>query len=157
MDATAIMRVQTKSGNNMKICGVELKGNDAVICLLSNSEGVIHLPDCRVGKVSIADANSTEEVKKFQFSFDKLMEDYKVDKVVIRQRQTKGKFAGGGVGFKLEAAIQLIDRLDVTVVSPNDIKESLKRNPLAIQFKDTGLKQYQEQAFTTAYACAMKR
>jgi len=96
-------------------------------------------------------------MKKFQFSFAKLIEDYKIEKVVIRQRQTKGKFAGGAVGFKLEAAIQLIDDLKVEVVAPTAIKESLKRNPLGIQFKATGLKQYQEQAFTTAYACAMMR
>ncbi|KJY82704.1 hypothetical protein TW81_10785 [Vibrio galatheae] len=141
----------------MKICGVELKGNDAVICLLSHAEGVVHLPDCRVAKLTIGNANDTQEVRKFQFSFAKLVEDYKIEKVVIRQRQTKGKFAGGGVGFKLEAAIQLIEGLQIDVVAPADIKESLKRNPLGIQFKDTGLKQYQEQAFTTAYACAMMR
>ncbi|MCG9579103.1 DUF3010 family protein [Vibrio tubiashii] len=141
----------------MKICGVELKGNDAVICLLSHENGVVHLPDCRVAKLSIGNANDTQEMKKFQFSFAKLIEDYKIEKVVIRQRQTKGKFAGGAVGFKLEAAIQLIDDLKVEVVAPTEIKESLKRNPLGIQFKDTGLKQYQEQAFTTAYACAMMR
>ena len=141
----------------MKICGVELKGNDAVICLLSHENGVVHLPDCRVAKLSIGNANDTQEMKKFQFSFAKLIEDYKIEKVVIRQRQTKGKFAGGAVGFKLEAAIQLIDDLKVEVVAQTAIKESLKRNPLGIQFKDTGLKQYQEQAFTTAYACAMMR
>ncbi|AIW16150.1 DUF3010 domain-containing protein [Vibrio tubiashii] len=141
----------------MKICGVELKGNDAVICLLSHENGVVHLPDCRVAKLSIGNANDTQEMKKFQFSFAKLIEDYKIEKVVIRQRQTKGKFAGGAVGFKLEAAIQLIDDLKVEIVAPTAIKESLKRNPLGIQFKDTGLKQYQEQAFTTAYACAMMR
>ncbi|UPQ89754.1 DUF3010 family protein [Vibrio sinaloensis] len=141
----------------MKICGVELKANDAIICLLSHEDNVVHLPDCRVAKLTIGNANDTQEVRKFQFDFAKLVEDYKIEKVVIRQRQTKGKFAGGAVGFKLEAAIQLIDGLKVEVVSPNTIKESLKKNPLGIAFKETGLKQYQEQAFTTAYACAMKR
>ncbi|MCG9726783.1 DUF3010 family protein [Vibrio brasiliensis] len=141
----------------MKICGVELKGNDAVICLLSHADSVVHLPDCRVAKLTIGNANDTQEVKKFQFSFAKLIQDYQIERVVIRQRQTKGKFAGGAVGFKLEAAIQLIEGIDAKVVSPTEIKESLKRNPLAIQFKETGLKQYQEQAFTTAYACAMMR
>ncbi|MFA0093291.1 DUF3010 family protein, partial [Vibrio sp. 10N.261.49.A11] len=34
----------------MKICGVEIKGNDAVICLLSLSDGVFNIPDCRVSK-----------------------------------------------------------------------------------------------------------
>ena len=124
----------------MKICGVEIKGNDAIICLLSLSDGVFNIPDCRVSKVAISDANDTQKMKDFQFSFAKLMEDYQVEKVVIRQRQTKGKFAGGGHGFKLEAAIQLIDGLDVEVVAPAAIKESLKHNPLMMKFKETGLK-----------------
>jgi len=139
----------------MKICGVEIKGNDAVICLLSLSDDVFTIPDCRASKVSIGNANDTQQMRDFQFSFAKLMEDYQVEKVVIRQRQAKGKFSGGGYGFKLEAAIQLINSLDVAVVTPSEIKEKLKRNPLPIAFPETGLKQYQEASFTTAYACIM--
>ncbi|MCK6264074.1 DUF3010 family protein [Vibrio sp. ZSDE26] len=139
----------------MKICGVEIKGNDAVICLLSLSDGVFNIPDCRVSKVSIANGSDTQQMRDFQFSFAKLMEDYQVDKVVIRKRQTKGKFAGGGYGFKLEAAIQLIQDLDVEVVEPTEIKEKLKRNPLPVKFSETGLKQYQEAPFMTAYGCLM--
>ena len=76
--------------------------------------------------------------------------------MIIRQRQSKGKFAGSAIGFKLEAAIELIDGLEVIVFSPTDIKESLRRNPLAVPFSETGLKQFQETAFTTAYAWLMK-
>ena len=139
----------------MKICGVELSGNDAIISLLSLSDGVFTIPDCRVAKVSISDANDTQKMKDFQFSFAKLMQDYQIDAVVIRQRQAKGKFAGGAVGFKLEAAIQLIEGLSVRVVEATEIKERLKRNPLSVPFKETGLKQYQEPAFLVAYACIM--
>lgn len=139
----------------MKVCGVELKGNDAVVCLLTSEAGVVHLPDCRVGKISISDASDANQVRQFQFEFKKLMQDYKVERVVIRQRQTKGKFAGGAVGFKLEAAIQLIEDFESELLSPNAIKAGLKKNPLTIEFKETGLKQYQENAFVTAYAAAM--
>ncbi|WED27548.1 DUF3010 family protein [Vibrio sp. DW001] len=139
----------------MNICGVEISGNDAIVSLLSLSDGVFTIPDCRVAKVSIGDANDTQKMKDFQFSFAKLMQDYKIDRVVIRQRQAKGKFAGGAVGFKLEAAIQLIEALSVDVIAASEIKERLKRNPLAVPFKETGLKQYQEPAFLVAYACIM--
>ncbi|CAA0325263.1 conserved hypothetical protein [Alteromonas alvinellae] len=50
----------------------------------------------------------------------------------------------------------MIDGLEVIVFSPTDIKESLRRNPLAVPFSETGLKQFQETAFTTAYAWLMK-
>jgi hypothetical protein len=84
------------------------------------------------------------------------MTDYSVDTVVIRQRPMKGKFAGGAVGFKLEAAIELIDGLDVEIMSAMDIKASLKRNPVHIPYAETGLKIYQEVAFNTAFAYLMK-
>jgi hypothetical protein len=84
------------------------------------------------------------------------MQDYKVEHVVIRQRPMKGKFAGGAVGFKLEAAIELIPDLNVTIMSTNEIKESLKRNPIQIEYADTELKAFQEVAFNTAYAYLMK-
>ncbi|GGK58309.1 DUF3010 family protein [Amphritea balenae] len=135
----------------MKVCGVELKGNDAVICLISLADGLYNLHECRVKKLEIRDAMDREQLKKFQFDFSKLMADYQVDQVVIRERMTKGKFAGGAVGFKLEAAIQLSD-LDVTLLSPTTIKESLKDSKVKMNFKDTGLKQFQEAAFLTAFA-----
>lgn len=140
----------------MKICGVEIKGNDAVICILSMDDDTFNLPDCRVRKVSIEKTASSDQLKFFQQTFSKLMEDYQIEKVIIRERPTKGKFAGGAIGFKLEAAIQLIDQLDVVLMTPVAIKANLKRNPLPILFSDTGLKVFQESAFGTAYAFLMQ-
>ncbi len=139
----------------MKVCGVELKGSDAVICLLSMKDGIFDIPDCRVRKVSIDKTNSQSSLKFFQTTFAKLMSDYKIEKVVIRERPTKGKFAGSAIGFKLEAAIQLIDKLPVELITNLDIKESIKKNPLPVSFDDTGLKVFQESAFITAYGYLM--
>lgn len=135
----------------MKVCGVELSGSEAIFTLLSLSDGLFDIPDCRQRKLTLSDANDQEQVQKFQFAFRKLMEDYNVNCVVIRQRQHKGKFAGSAVGFKLEAAIQLIEGLQVVLVSPAEIKEQLKRNPILIDFAETGLKKFQEPAFITAF------
>jgi hypothetical protein len=68
----------------------------------------------------------------------------------------KGKFAGGAIGFKMEAALELLDDVEVIVLSPTTIKESLKRNPVLVPVPDTGLKMFQEVAFNTAYAYLMK-
>ena len=138
----------------MKACGIEIKSNEAIVCLLTLTDGVFHLPDCRTRRLTLADT-SAKGLKSFQNTFAKLVEDYKIDAVIIRQRQSKGKFAGSAIGFKLEAAIELINDLDVTIYSPTDIKESLRKNPIAVPFSETGLKQFQEPAFTTAYAWLM--
>jgi len=136
----------------MKICGVEIKGSEAIICLLSFKDGLFNLPDCRVRKVEFNKRNSTGDIRYFQTTFSKLMTDYSIEKVVIKDRPLKGKFAGGTLGFKMEAAIQLIDGLEVETMSPQVFKESIKRNPIAVPFAETGLKVFQETAFSVAYA-----
>lgn len=135
----------------MIVCGVELKANEAIICLLTYSNGLYSLPDCRASRLSLQ-GNSTEAMRAFQNTFAKLMEDYKVSTVAIRERQQKGKFAGGAIGFKLEAAIQLIKPLDVDVIAPSAIKAAISHSPIPVHFADTGLKAFQETAFVTAYA-----
>lgn len=136
----------------MKVCAVDLKANDAVICLISLTDGLYSLHECRVKKIHIADASNTEQIKKFQFDFAKLMADYQIDHIVIRERMTKGKFAGGAVSFKLEAAIQLIDSFEVSLLSPSKTKEIIKNSRVKMRFDETGLKQFQQQAFMTGFA-----
>lgn len=139
----------------MRICGVELTSNDAVICLLSLDRGQFNVEDCRVRKLTLKKDHTREDLQYFQSTFIKLMGDYSVDKVAIRERMTKGKFAGGAISFKLESAIQLITELDVALLSPTQIKSAMSDNPLTIPFSETGLKVFQEAAFTAAYAAHM--
>jgi len=139
----------------MRICGVELTANDAVISLIELESEHFTLPDCRARKLSLPKEHTREDLQRFQFAFAKLMSDYKVDKVAIKERMTKGKFAGGSVSFKLEAAIQLIADLDVITLSATQIKATLSENPLPITFSETELKGFQEAAFTAAYVAHM--
>lgn len=136
----------------MIICGVELTANDAVICLLNLDAKQFNLPDCRVRKLELQKNHSRVNLQHFQKSFAQLMADYSVEKVVIRERAAKGKFAGGAISFKLESAIELIGALDVEILSPTTIKSTISENPLPVPFADTGLKGFQEAAFNIAYA-----
>jgi hypothetical protein len=85
------------------------------------------------------------------------MAEYGVTRVAIKERMPKGKFAGGAISFKMEAAIQLIagTELSVTMLPPTLIKSTLASSPLPITFAATGLKAFQEAAFTTAYVGQM--
>jgi len=136
----------------MKVCAVDLKANDAIICLMSLTDGLYSLHECRVKKISITDASNGVQLQRFQFDFVKLMADYQVEHVVIRERMTRGKFAGGAVSFKLEAAIQLADSLKVSLLSPSKIKEIIKNSRVQMSFEETGLKQFQQHAFMTGFA-----
>ncbi|GAB6261342.1 DUF3010 family protein [Photobacterium sp. R1] len=140
------------SGYAMKIFAVELKGNEAFLCLLSLNQGMFSIPDCRSQKLVLNNASDNEQMRHFQKTFQKLVEDYQVEQVVIKTRETRGKQAGSAESFKMETAIQLIENLDVTFISNADIKQKLKHNPLSIDFRGTGLRQFQENAFVAGYA-----
>lgn len=140
----------------MRVIGVELSANDANVCLLSLADEVFQIPDCRTRKLSLSKEAKSKDLKYFQKTFAQLVQDYKIDAVVIRQRPMKGKFAGGAIGFKLEAALELLSDVEVEVLTPTLIKESLKRNPVVVPMAETGLKMFQETAFNTAYAYLMK-
>lgn len=143
----------------MIICGVELTGSDAVVCLLDLDRGQFSLPECKVRKLSLNKNHTRDDLKQFQKSFAGLMAEFGVTGVAIKERMPKGKFAGGAISFKLEAAIQLIDstELEVRLLPPALIKSTLAANPLPIPFADTGLKAFQETAFIAAYVGHMAR
>lgn len=135
----------------MKTCGVEIKGSEALLCILSKENDVFDIRDIRQNRFVLPKSDDSQDIRKFQFDFAKLMSDYQVDTIAIKERQQKGKFAGSAQGFKIEAALQLIDGLRVEILNPTTMKEQLKKNPLPIDFDDTGLKKFQETAFVTAY------
>ncbi|MDX1800748.1 MAG: DUF3010 family protein [Marinobacter sp.] len=138
----------------MIVCGVELTGSDAVVCLLNLDQGQFSLPECKIRKLSLRKNHSGEDLKQFQADFAQLLVAYDVRKVAVKERMTKGRFAGGAVSFKLEATLQLMaDRdLEVILLSPALIKSTLAANPVPIAFTQTGLKAFQESAFQVAYA-----
>ena len=82
----------------MRTCGVEIKGSEALICVLSKDNDVFDIRDIRQTRFVLNKATSTEDIRKLQFDFAKLMQDYKVDTIAIKQRMDKGKFAGSMVG-----------------------------------------------------------
>lgn len=140
----------------MRVCGVELKGGEAIINLLSYEGETFNVPECRKVSFSVSHSASTESIRDFHFAFHKLMQDYKVDEVVIIEREQKGKLAGSATSFKLEAAIQLGD-VPVTLLSPVTIKEQNKRNPPQVDFDSLDLKRVQQNAFEAAFAQQNRR
>ncbi|WP_299806505.1 DUF3010 family protein [uncultured Shewanella sp.] len=135
----------------MRVCGVELKGGEAIISLLSYEGETYNVPDCRQKSFAISNSESTETMRDFHFAFGKLIEDYRVDEIVIIEREQKGKGAGSVTSFKLEALIQILP-VNVTLVSPVAIKEQLKRNPPQVDFEGLELKRFQKSAFEAAFA-----
>ncbi|MBU2873518.1 DUF3010 family protein [Marinobacter salexigens] len=135
----------------MLICGVELSGSEAVVCLLNLDMGQFSLPENNVRKITLKKNHTREDLKQFQASFATFLAEHDVKKVAIKERMPKGKFAGGAISFKMEAAIQLMADVEVELLSSATIKATLSAKPLPISFAETGLKVFQETAFVAAY------
>ena len=135
----------------MRVCGVELTGNEAIISIMQLKDGLYDVPKVRATKLSLIDAINTDPLKKFQFDFAQLMKDYKVDTVVIKQRALKGKHAGNPLSFKIEGALQLMENINVHVLSSAYIKEGLAFAQVTPDVRELGLKKFQEQAMLTAF------
>lgn len=141
----------------MNLLGVELNNKEAVLCLMSAEDGLFNIKECRTRGIELRKGETTDGIHGFQFQFKKFIEDYKVDTVVIKTRPTKGKFSGSANSFKMEAAIQLIDGINIELISSTEIKETMKKNPMEYTMKDLELRQFQEHAFNSAYCFALKR
>lgn len=137
----------------MLVCGVELSSSDAVVCLLNIDKGQFNLPECKVRKLTLKKNHTGEDLRQFQAFFAEFLAEHDVKKVAIKERMQKGKFAGGAISFKMEAAIQLMSGMNVEVVllPPALIKSTLSASPLPVPFAETGLKAFQENAFISAY------
>ncbi|MFT5235155.1 MAG: hypothetical protein ACI90A_000518, partial [Shewanella sp.] len=53
----------------MRVCGVELKGGEAVVCLLSYEGETFNVPDCRQQSFVISHSEATESIRDFHFAF----------------------------------------------------------------------------------------
>lgn len=135
----------------MLVCGIELKGREAILSLLSINGGTFLVPECRQRLFTVSPSETTDSMRDFQRTFIKLMEDYKVEEVVIIERDQKGKFMGSATSFKLEAALQLID-IPVNMIATKDMKAQISRNPIQVDFDSLDLKKFQKPAFSAAYA-----
>lgn len=131
----------------MRICSVELAGNEVNLCFLSLKDGMFELIECRKRKITLASSTEAYQMRQFHKEFAQLMTDYKIDHVVIKERLTKGKFSGSSTSFKAEAAIQLVTSVDVSMVSQTFYKQLLQDHTIFIDFAETGLKKFQQNAF----------
>lgn len=131
----------------MRICGMELKSNYAVLALIDfDEDDIIDYIDLKIKKIVLEDDENSEEVKEFYNSINEFLSNNSVNKVVIKKRSKKGTFSGGAVTFKMEGLIQLNKVCEVSLISSQSVSSFEKKN--MITFPKV-LKKYQESAYLT--------
>lgn len=81
----------------MIVCGVELTGSDAVVCMLNMDRGQFNLPDCKVRKLSLPKNHSREDLKTFQATFAELMADSELNVTLVPPALVKSTLANNPV------------------------------------------------------------
>ena len=133
----------------MTICGIEMSGSEARLVLLDGTKSSFAHVDVEPRKVKLTDDENPDEVKAFRDSIFAFFRENQVSHVAIKKRGKKGDYSGGPVGFKLEGIIQLHEECPVTLIAPQTIAATQKRNN---QPKPATLRKYQHNAFETAFS-----
>jgi len=132
----------------MIVCGMEMAASESRLVLLSGNKSDFSHIDVKPRKIKIADDENAEEVRVFRDSLYAFLRAKNVDMVAIKMRGKKGDYAGGPIGFKLEAIAQLYEECPVSLIAAMTITVNINRH--APQIPDTLLK-YQYAAFQTAF------
>jgi len=109
----------------MKVCGIELKGNDAIMVCLDGNATTYEMILKDRKKISLKDSLDQAEVIKFAEEMKSFLAENNFDIVGIKARATKGRFSGGSVSFKIEGIIQT-SSTEVKVIHGATVKSKLK-------------------------------
>lgn len=133
----------------MKVIGVEIKSNEAILVVLEkDANGVITQSD-ESTKIGITDSASNIQVRQFReqvkASFDNINPD--VVAILARNGKAKGTMTPSPFSFKLEGLFQLYEKKDIQLIWPQTVSAYLKNKVCNI----SASKKYQDNAFNLAY------
>ncbi len=131
-----------------RICGVELKGSEAIVAIVELLPKGFSYLDLETRKIVLNPDDSSESARAFHQAFANFVKENNIDEVVIKKRQKKGRMGGGGDSFKMEALIQLCPDLTTHLIAPQTIAAVEKKQGIELP---ADIKKYQEVAFKTVY------
>ncbi|MFK3973142.1 DUF3010 family protein [Pseudomonas sp. NPDC087358] len=137
----------------MNICGVEIKGSEAIFAVATRASGVLeHLP-LAVKKIALEDDDEAANVKAFAQKIITFVRENGIAHIAIKKRSKKGEFAGGPTTFKIETVFQLLDDCEVTLLSPQTINAQFKKHAFDLP---AALNKYQHEAYKAACSALLK-
>ncbi len=129
----------------MKYCGIELKSNEARLVCIETTDTAYEFIESKTKKIKLADPKSQEATLAFKEAFLAFFKRNQFDKIGIKERGRKGKFAGGADSFKMEGIIQSLP-FPIEILHGNTIKSKIKGKAL----KSDNINAYQEEALKVA-------
>ena len=130
----------------MKTCGIELKGNEARIVVIEGNPEDYVVVSTGFTRIVLDDPKNQDEVRFFYNEFVAFLEDGDFDRIGIKERVSRGRFAGGTTTFKIEGLIQNTE-FPIEIIHASKIKTRLKDTELDI----SAIHDYQIEAMRVAY------
>lgn len=93
----------------MKICGIEIKGSEALLAVASLQAGSPVHVGLATKKIGLEDDEDAAQVKAFAAQVKAFVSEHGIERLAIKKRSKKGDFAGGPTTFKIEGVLQLLD------------------------------------------------
>lgn len=135
----------------MTLCGIEIKGSEAIIAVAAPD--LTHVT-MATKKIALEDDDEAANVKAFASQVAAFVRDNGITCIAIKKRSKKGEFAGGPTTFKIEGVLQLLDGVEVTLLSPQTINAQYKKHSFELP---ATLNKYQHEAFKTACSALVKK
>ena len=135
----------------MTLCGIEIKGSEAIIAVAAPD--LTHVT-MATKKIVLEDDDEAANVKAFASQVAAFVRDNGITRIAIKKRSKKGEFAGGPTTFKIEGVLQLLDGVEVTLLSPQTINAQYKKHNFELP---ATLNKYQHEAFKTACSALVKK
>ncbi|WP_448109607.1 DUF3010 family protein [Pseudomonas azerbaijanoccidentalis] len=138
----------------MKVCGIEIKGSEAIIAVASLDGTALSHATLNTKKIALDDDDEAANVKLFAAQVASFVRENSIDRIAIKKRGKKGEFAGGPTTFKIEGVFQLLENCEVTLLSPQTITAQCKK--FSVELPET-LNKYQHEAYKAACSALVKK
>ncbi|WP_409299211.1 DUF3010 family protein [Pseudomonas sp. KCJK8993] len=138
----------------MSICGIEIKGSEAIFALASLQGGTLEHQAIAVKKITLEDDDEAANVRTFAAQVRDFVREQGITRIAIKKRSKKGEFAGGPTTFKIEGVFQLLENCEVTLLSPQTLTAQHKKHGYELP---ASLNKYQHEAYKAACAALLKK
>ena len=99
----------------MSICGIEIKGSEAIFALATLQDGAVQHQPLATKKIALEDDDEAANVRAFASQVGAFVREHGITRIAIKKRSKKGEFAGGPTTFKIEGVFQLLENCEVTL------------------------------------------
>lgn len=111
----------------MIVCGVEIKGKEAILALVQSSPEETGHVECATKKLTLIDDRDAKSLSTMKSAIEAFALQNNVDTFVIKSRLATGPRASGGITFKIETLFQL-SGTPVVFISPPTLAKFAKSN-----------------------------